>query len=151
MVLHLHWLYPVIAGGSSVHGTASALTISSYSRGLICAWYCICTDYIQLTHFWILSKTISSRIFFFFTFCFEVYHELFVPSSSPVISSNSWHYFSHFCTVLLSYRDNTSLLSQVYFTEDVLNIFKTLKAVFIFDMFFFSTHCLSREAELRFS
>ena len=43
-----------------------------------------------------------------------------------------WHYFSHFCTVLLSCHDNTYLVSQVYFTEDVLNIFKTLKAVFMF-------------------
>jgi hypothetical protein len=50
----------------------------AYNRGFICAWYCICTDCIQLTYFWILSKTISSRIFFFFTFCLEVYHELFL-------------------------------------------------------------------------
>jgi hypothetical protein len=40
------------------------------------------------------------------------------------------------CAVPLSYQDNTPLLSLVYFTADILNIFKTFKAVFIFYVFF---------------
>lgn len=54
------------------------IVLLAYSVGLIHAWSCICSDYIQLTYFSISSETISSGIVFLFTFYLEVYPVLFL-------------------------------------------------------------------------
>jgi hypothetical protein len=118
-----------------LHMSSAHSVLLAYSRGLIRAWYCICSDYIQLTYFSISSKTISSRIFFLFTFYLEVYNEMFLflllVLLFLVILGIISHIFALFvCLTMIIPRH----YPKFYFTEDVLSIFKSSKAVFIFDM-----------------